>query len=241
LVSIPGTVEDQEDVLPVNVNDDNKVEDNIDKIDNIDSNVLETTVEESADHVTETIPFVATTPHSLLSKRERFRSALPQIFLLKPNDELDTSILKMAIPNMINLGVVPIVNSVDTFWVGRLGVALALAGQAAANQASFTLFFLIAFLPTITAPLVATAVASGNQKEAQQRVCESLFLCQVLGFAGTAALVCFPRQILSALVLPAGAPAMEYAAPYLRWRALGMVPALISATGFAAYRGMLVC
>lgn len=33
--------------------------------------------------------------------------------------------------------------------------------------------------------------------------------------------------------------AMDYAVPYLRWRALGMVPALFSATGFAAYRGLL--
>ena len=40
-------------------------------------------------------------------------------------------------------------------------------------------------------------------------------------------------------MLPEGAPAMEYAAPYLRWRALGMVPSLIAATGFAAYRGLL--
>jgi putative MATE family efflux protein len=224
-VSIPGTVledqeeENQDDALPDNNNAD---------IDNDTDKPLQVLNPKD--------PFV---PTQVLSKRQRFRSALPQIFFAKPNDELDTTILKMAIPNMINLGVVPIVNSVDTFWVGRLGVALALAGQAAANQASFTLFFLIAFLPNITAPLVATAVASGNQKEAQQRVCESLFLCQVLGMMGTMLLVCFPRQVLGALVLPAGAPAMEYAAPYLRWRALGMVPALISATGFAAYRGML--
>ena len=171
------------------------------------------------------------------SKRKRFMAALPKIG--KQKDELDEMILQTAVPNMINLGVVPIVNSVDTFWVGRLGVALALAGQSAANQASFTLFFLIAFLPNITAPLVASAVASNDTEEAQRRVCESLFLCNLLGFLGTFLLVAFPRRILSALVLPADAPAMEFAAPYLRWRAIGMVPSLISATGFAAYRGML--
>jgi putative MATE family efflux protein len=171
------------------------------------------------------------------SKRTRFLESLPKIWTQK--DELDLMILKTAIPNMINLGVVPIVNAVDTFWVGRLGLALALAGQSAANQACFTLFFLIAFLPNITAPLVASAVASNNTEEAQKRVCESLFLCNILGFIGTVLLVAFPRRILSALVLPADAPAMAFAAPYLRWRAIGMVPSLISATGFAAYRGML--
>jgi putative MATE family efflux protein len=139
---------------------------------------------------------------------------------------------------MINLAVVPIVNSVDTFFVGRLGSALALAGQAAANQAFFTLFFLINYLPTITAPLVASAVGSGNRDEAQRRVCESLFLGNFLGLLGTVLLSVFPRLGLS-LILSKDAPALAFAIPYLRLRSLGMVPALISATGFAAYRGLL--
>lgn len=36
-----------------------------------------------------------------------------------------------------------------------------------------------------------------------------------------------------------GAGVMEYAIPYLRLRALGLVPALFASTGFAAYRGLL--
>lgn len=155
------------------------------------------------------------------------------------NDKLDKLILKTAIPSVLNLAVVPIVNSVDTFWVGRLGQALALAGQAAANQVSFTIFFLIAFVPSITAPLVASAVASGDSQQAKDRVCESLWLCWVLGAIGTLSLVLFPRAILKALLLPADAPALDFAAPYLRWRALGMVPSLLAATGSAAYRGLL--
>ena len=85
---------------------------------------------------------------------------------------------------MINLAVVPLVNAVDTFWVGRMGIALALAGQAAANQAFFTLYFLINYIPTMTAPLVAAAVGSGEKDEAQARVCESLFLSNMLGLVG---------------------------------------------------------
>lgn len=172
----------------------------------------------------------------LKTGRKRFLDSFPKF---GKKDKLDESILKTAIPNMINLGVVPLVNAVDTFWVGRLGLALALAGQSAANQASFTLYFLIAFLPNITAPLVASAVASDNKELAQKRVCESLFLCTFLGLLATVLLVAFPKQVLGALVLPKDAPAMAYAAPYLRWRAIGMVPSLISSTGFAAYRGML--
>lgn len=165
---------------------------------------------------------------------DRFKKSLPL-----QRDSLDDLILKTCVPTVMNLMVVPLVNAVDTFWVGRLGLAMALAGQSAANQACFTLFFLIAFLPNMTAPLVAEAVSSGDQDQARERICESLFLCNVLGAIGTFVLVVFPRQILTALLLPKGSPILEYAAPYLRWRALGMVPSLIAATGSAAYRGLL--
>jgi Na+-driven multidrug efflux pump len=170
------------------------------------------------------------------TKRKRFLEALPG----KRDDglDIDKTILSTAIPSMINMAVVPLVNSVDTFWVGRMGIALALAGQAAANQAFFTLFFLVNYLPTITAPLVASAVGSGNGEEAQQRVCESLFLSNLLGGLGTLLLVGFPHVGLS-LILTKGAPALAYATPYLRWRAISMIPALIGSTGFAAFRGML--
>eukprot|EP00594_Rhizosolenia_setigera_P011058 CAMPEP_0178968670 /NCGR_PEP_ID=MMETSP0789-20121207/18397_1 /TAXON_ID=3005 /ORGANISM="Rhizosolenia setigera, Strain CCMP 1694" /LENGTH=472 /DNA_ID=CAMNT_0020654653 /DNA_START=271 /DNA_END=1689 /DNA_ORIENTATION=+ len=153
-------------------------------------------------------------------------------------DELDSRILKTAIPSMINLAVVPLVNAVDTFWVGRLGSALALAGQAAANQTFFTLYFLIAFIPTITAPLVASAVAAKDTESAQSRVCEAVFLSNIFGALGTIIMTGFPYLALK-LVLSPDAPAMEYAAPYLRLRALSLVPTLFSSTGFAAYRGLL--
>jgi putative MATE family efflux protein len=139
---------------------------------------------------------------------------------------------------MLNMAVVPLVNSVDTFWVSRLGITLALAGQAAANQAFFSLFFLVSFLPTITAPMVAQAVGSGDMDEARDKVCEALFLANVLGAIGTIMLVGFPRTSLS-LVLAQNAPAMEYAVPYVRFRSLSMIAALVSSTGFAAYRGLL--
>ena len=171
-------------------------------------------------------------------KSTRFLSSLPSLKKNQLGDETDKNIIKTALPSMLNMAVVPLVNSVDTFWVGRLGIALALAGQSAANQAFFTLYFLVSFLPTITAPLVATAVGSGDTEEAKDRVCEALFLSNVLGAIGTIMLVGFPETSLG-LVLSKDSPAMKYAVPYLRFRALSMIPALISATGFSAYRGLL--
>ena len=49
-------------------------------------------------------------------------------------DELDKRILGLALPAMLNLAILPLVGAADTFWVGRMGDAQALAGQGAANQ-----------------------------------------------------------------------------------------------------------
>lgn len=87
-----------------------------------------------------------------LSSWKRLVKALPAVqrktrddgtnhsFKVQLGDDLDRQILGTALPSMLNLAVVPVVNTVDVFWVGKLGSALALAGQAAANQAFFTLF-----------------------------------------------------------------------------------------------------
>lgn len=162
----------------------------------------------------------------------RWRDALPR------GDELDDRILSVALPSIANLAVIPLVGAVDTFWIGRMGDALALAGQGAANQVFFSTYFLIAFIPTITAPLVAKAAGGGDIDGAARRVCEALFLANVLGALGTALLVLFPAAPLS-VVLPPTAPAFEYARRYLRLRSLSLIPALLSSIGFAAFRGLL--
>jgi Na+-driven multidrug efflux pump len=51
------------------------------------------------------------------------KEAIPK--LAQGGDEIDRNIVRTTIPSMINLAVVPLVNSVDTFWVGRMGIALA--------------------------------------------------------------------------------------------------------------------
>jgi len=184
-----------------------------------------------------------------ISSWSRLVSALPKLKYSAP-DELDKKILATALPTMLNLMVVPLVNAVDTFYVGQLADPLALAAQSAANQCFFTIYFLAAFLPTITAPMVAEAIGKEDWDTAKQRVCESLFLSNVLGGIFSIVLIGFPKAVLR-MVLPAsltdnavvvgGATmgVLDYAVPYLRWRAFGMMPALFSATGFAAYRGLL--
>lgn len=68
---------------------------------------------------------------------------------------------------------------------------------------------------------------------------QSMFLCNVLGGIGSLILIAFPEQVLRMVLPKSGTSVMAYAVPYLRLRAFGMLPALLSSCGFAAYNGML--
>ena len=114
----------------------------------------------------------------LVAQERRLRQAL------RGSDEIDGEIMGVALPSIANFAVIPLVGAVDTMWVGRMGSALALAGQGAAGQCFFSTYFLIAFIPTITAPLVAAAAGSGDIDSACKRVCEALFLANALGVLG---------------------------------------------------------
>jgi len=55
-----------------------------------------------------------------ISSWSRLVSAMPKLKRSKtPLDELDKKILSTALPTMLNLMVVPLVNAVDTFYVGK--------------------------------------------------------------------------------------------------------------------------
>ena len=153
-------------------------------------------------------------------------------------DDFDKRIVELAVPAIINFAILPLVGAVDTAFVGQMGDALALAGQGAANQVFSSTFWIISFLPSVVTPLVAQAVGSGDQAEVQDRVGEAVFLGLILGLIGTFFLGKFPDKALSA-VLPADAPAMKYAQPYLAIRALTFIPAILSTVGFSCFRGSM--
>ena len=64
------------------------------------------------------------------------------------NDELDKRIISVALPCIANFAVSPLIGAVDLFWVGRMGNALAIAGQSAANQVFSSTFWLASYLPS---------------------------------------------------------------------------------------------
>ena len=153
-------------------------------------------------------------------------------------DELDKRILTLALPAVANFMILPLVGAVDTFWVGRMGNALSLAGQGAANQVFSSSFWIISFLPSVVTPLVAKAAGSGDVDAVRERISEAIFLGTILGLFGMAFLSLLPNYALST-VLPYGSPARVFAEPYLAIRALTFLPALLSTIGFAAFRGTM--
>lgn len=156
-----------------------------------------------------------------------------------PNgDALDRRILNIAMPATLNLAIVPLVGAADTFWVGKMANALALAGQGAANQMFNSAFWIASFLPSIVTPLVAKAAAAGDQEGIQNRVGEAIFLATLMGIFCTTMLSLYPHKALN-LVLAADAGSRVYAVEYLSKRSISLIPALLSTVGFAAFRGTM--
>ena len=175
---------------------------------------------------------IASSSSGVRTTSSRLGAALPS------GDELDKRIIALALPAIVNFAIVPLVGAVDTVFVGRMKNALALAGQGAANQVFSSTFWIISFLPSVVTPLIAQAVGSGDKDAVQDRVGESVFLGTLMGIIGCGLLLSIPHKALS-MVLPAGAPALEYATPYLSIRALTFIPAILSTVGFAVFRGSM--
>ena len=153
-------------------------------------------------------------------------------------DELDMRLIKISLPVIANFAINPLIGAVDLFWVNRMGNALAVAGQAAANQVFNSAFWITSFLPAVTATLIAKEKAKGNEEGVQDSVCQALFVGVFIALATSALCFAKPDYVLSS-VLSKDAPAMAYARPYLLIRAFAFVPSLISLVGFSAFRGVL--
>jgi len=65
-------------------------------------------------------------------------------------DDLDKSLIKISLPVIANFAIAPLVGAVDLFFINRMGNALAVAGQSAANQVFGSVFWLTSFLPSST-------------------------------------------------------------------------------------------
>ena len=153
-------------------------------------------------------------------------------------DELDKRMMKIALPCIANFAINPLIGAVDLFWVNRMGNALAVAGQAAANQVFSSAFWIVSVLPSVTATLVSKANAKGDDGEVQDAVCQALVVGFYVSLVGSLLMLWYPNKVLSS-VLKDGAPALKYARPYLFIRSFAFLPSLVSIIGFSAFRGTL--
>jgi len=151
-------------------------------------------------------------------------------------DALDKHLTKIAIPLIISTAVTPIVGAVDLFWVNRMGNPLAVAGQAAANQVFNTAFYLTSFLSAVMTQQVAKVFAKNDKEGLQDTICQTFFVGGVIALLATPLLFFNPESVLS-VVLKKGAPAMEFAKPYLMIRSLAFYFNLISLIASSAFRG----
>ena len=170
--------------------------------------------------------------------KPRFGMAIdPEV--LPRNDETDKLIMKLFIPAVLNFLIIPLVGIVDVFWVGRMGDAVALAAQGAANQVFQSAFWIISFIPSVVAPMVARAAAGGDKAELQNKIGEGIFCAFIVGLFGMTVMGCLRNPALGLVGLdPISATGIQ-AAPYIGIRALTFIPAIVSTVGFAAFRGTL--
>ena len=164
--------------------------------------------------------------------------------LLPCGDEMDKKIVRLAFPAIIHYAVSPLVGTADTYWVGRLNDALALAGQSAANSVYNSAFWILSFLPSIITPLIAKAHGIKDKEAVQARASEAIVIATIAGLLGTILLTVFPSWVMSLVLsskkrLTTAATTAHYAIPFLRLRSSTLVPALLSTVSFAIFRGSM--
>lgn len=115
-------------------------------------------------------------------------------------DDIDRLIVWSTLPLSAVFAIIPLSQALDLFWVNRLGDALAVAGQAAANQVFNSAFWLFSFLPSVTATLVSKSHASGDIEATQDAVCQALLFASVISIAGTSFMFMNPVKALSSIL-----------------------------------------
>lgn len=138
---------------------------------------------------------------------------------------------------ILNSAIIPLIGAIDTYWIGRMTNALALAGSGAANQVFSSVFWIISFYLDVVKPQVAKANGNGDLKVVQDRIVESLFIADIVGFIGMTMLTLFTNNILSSVLHGATSIVKTlYASPYLRIRGFPFIPPLITTIGLAGLR-----
>ena len=89
-------------------------------------------------------------------------------------DAMDKMIISNTLPLVGLAAIVPILQSIELFWVNQLGDTLAVSAQSAANTLYQFSFGLISFLPNVTATLVSRNFAKNDLEKTERTIITAL-------------------------------------------------------------------
>ncbi|MEA2001994.1 MAG: MATE family efflux transporter [Actinomycetota bacterium] len=151
-----------------------------------------------------------------------------------PRSVLDRDIFRLAIPALGTLAADPLVSLIDTAYVGQLG-KIPLGALGVSVSVFSIAFFMFNFLAYGTTPLIAGAVASGDNDRAGQITVAALALGLVIGVISALVLVLAAEPVLR--LMGAESELLSDATTYLRIRVLGMPALLIATVAHGIFRG----
>lgn len=147
---------------------------------------------------------------------------------------LDREIFRLAIPALGTLAADPIVSLVDTAFVGQLGkTPLAALGVSVAVFS--VAFFLFNFLAYGTTPLIAGALARGDDAHAGRLTVGALTLGVGIGVVTAITLGLLAEPVLR--LMGAESDLLGDSATYLRIRVLGLPAVLMATVAHGVFRG----
>ena len=183
-------------------------------------------------------------------------------------DAMDKMIFQNTLPLVGVTAIVPILQSIDLFWVNQLGDTISVSAQSAANTLYQFSFGLISFIPSVTATLVSKNFANNDIEKTESTLTTALlfgfttsFIISMIIFAnpgrylgtvlkgkkgtndGPMPFLC-EQSTHSKLLNPSyafadGNPALGLSVKYMRIRCLSLVPQMVTFVCFGAFRGML--
>lgn len=144
-------------------------------------------------------------------------------------------ITRLAVPATAALIADPLLGLVDTAVAGRLGTS-ALAALAVSVALLATVSWMFNFLQYGTTSMVAQSIGADRPEAAGRRIVHAAWFAA--GIGAVLSVVVLVAAPLLVRLLGAGPTFADDAAGYLRVRAVGLLPLLVTYVGHGAYRGV---
>lgn len=155
-----------------------------------------------------------------------------------PTNDLDQSIFKITAAASLNYLMNPLVGFVDTFWVGRLGSDLDIAGQGYADDIYNLIFGVFCFMSSFITPEIAFLKSQNQVQEVKELNTVSILISFFFGFGIYFVLTTSGSSYLETQL--ANSPFSSNCLTYLKYRSLSIPFALVNNTIFATLRGLLL-